>query len=75
MRLALIGHGAMGQLVERLAREAGDVVATVLGAREAASCVRAEREWAAEADSGKLECLCSAGRRARTSSLRPRSAA
>jgi 4-hydroxy-tetrahydrodipicolinate reductase len=36
MRLALIGHGAMGQLVERLAREAGDEVATVLGSREAA---------------------------------------
>ena len=37
MRLALIGHGAMGQLVERLAREAGDEVATVLGSRES-SC-------------------------------------
>jgi 4-hydroxy-tetrahydrodipicolinate reductase len=36
MKLALLGHGAMGQLVERLAREAGDEVATVLGAREAA---------------------------------------
>ena len=36
MRLALIGQGAMGQLVERLAREAGDEVATVLGSREAA---------------------------------------
>ena len=36
MRLALIGHGAMGQLVERLAREAGDEVATVLGSRESA---------------------------------------
>ncbi len=36
MRLALLGHGAMGQLVERLAREAGDEVATVLGSREAA---------------------------------------
>ena len=35
MRLALIGHGAMGQLVERLAREAGDEVATVLGSHEA----------------------------------------
>jgi 4-hydroxy-tetrahydrodipicolinate reductase len=34
MRLALIGHGAMGQLVERLAREGGDEVATVLGSRE-----------------------------------------
>ena len=36
MKLALLGHGAMGQLVERLAREAGEEVATVLGAREAA---------------------------------------
>ncbi len=36
MRLALLGHGAMGQLVERLAREAGHKVATVLGSREAA---------------------------------------
>src|SRR5215207_7225913 len=36
MRLALLGHGAMGRLVERLAREAGDEVATVLGSREAA---------------------------------------
>src|SRR5688500_11411907 len=36
MRLALLGHGAMGQLVERLAREAGHEVATVLGSREAA---------------------------------------
>jgi 4-hydroxy-tetrahydrodipicolinate reductase len=36
MKLALLGHGAMGQHVERLAREAGDEVATVLGAREAA---------------------------------------
>jgi 4-hydroxy-tetrahydrodipicolinate reductase len=34
MKLALLGHGAMGQLVERLAREAGDDVATVLGSRE-----------------------------------------
>jgi 4-hydroxy-tetrahydrodipicolinate reductase len=34
MRLALIGRGAMGQLVERLAREGGDEVATVLGSRE-----------------------------------------
>ena len=39
MRLALLGHGAMGQLVERLAREAGDEVATVLGSREAAFSV------------------------------------
>src|SRR5919202_5613575 len=36
MKLALLGHGAMGRLVERLAREAGDEVATVLGSREAA---------------------------------------
>ncbi|HEX8338082.1 MAG TPA: dihydrodipicolinate reductase C-terminal domain-containing protein [Pyrinomonadaceae bacterium] len=36
MKLALLGHGAMGQLVERLAREAGDEVATVLGSRESA---------------------------------------
>jgi hypothetical protein len=36
MKLALLGHGAMGQLVERLAREAGHEVATVLGSREAA---------------------------------------
>ncbi|HEX7958166.1 MAG TPA: dihydrodipicolinate reductase C-terminal domain-containing protein, partial [Pyrinomonadaceae bacterium] len=35
MKLALLGHGAMGRLVERLAREAGDEVATVLGSREA----------------------------------------
>jgi 4-hydroxy-tetrahydrodipicolinate reductase len=34
MRLALLGHGAMGQLVERLAREGGHEVATVLGSRE-----------------------------------------
>ena len=36
MKLALLGHGAMGRLVERLASEAGDEVATVLGSREAA---------------------------------------
>ena len=35
MKLALLGHGAMGQLVERLAREAGDEVSAVLGSREA----------------------------------------
>jgi 4-hydroxy-tetrahydrodipicolinate reductase len=35
MKLALLGHGAMGQLVERLARDAGDEVATVLGSHEA----------------------------------------
>jgi len=35
MKLALLGHGAMGRLVERLAREAGDEVATVLGSHEA----------------------------------------
>jgi 4-hydroxy-tetrahydrodipicolinate reductase len=39
MKLALIGHGAMGRLVERLAREEGHDVATVLGSREAASHV------------------------------------
>jgi 4-hydroxy-tetrahydrodipicolinate reductase len=37
MKLALLGHGAMGQLVERLAREAGDEVAAVLGSREAST--------------------------------------
>lgn len=36
MKLALIGRGAMGQLVERLAREGGHEVATVLGSRESA---------------------------------------
>jgi 4-hydroxy-tetrahydrodipicolinate reductase len=36
MKLALLGQGAMGQLVERLAREAGDEVATALGSRESA---------------------------------------
>jgi 4-hydroxy-tetrahydrodipicolinate reductase len=36
MKLALIGHGAMGRLVERLAREAGHDVATVVGSRESA---------------------------------------
>jgi 4-hydroxy-tetrahydrodipicolinate reductase len=36
MRLALLGHGAMGKLVERLAVEGGHEVATVLGSREAA---------------------------------------
>jgi 4-hydroxy-tetrahydrodipicolinate reductase len=40
MKLALIGHGAMGRLVERLAREGGHEVATVLGSREGA--MRAE---------------------------------
>jgi len=39
MKLALIGHGAMGRLVERLARDEGHDVATVLGSREAASHV------------------------------------
>ena len=34
MRLALLGHGAMGRLVERLAREGGHEVAAVLGSRE-----------------------------------------
>jgi 4-hydroxy-tetrahydrodipicolinate reductase len=36
MRLALLGHGAMGRLVERLSREGGHEVATVLGSRESA---------------------------------------
>jgi 4-hydroxy-tetrahydrodipicolinate reductase len=36
MKLALLGHGAMGRLVERLAVEDGHEVATVLGSREAA---------------------------------------
>jgi 4-hydroxy-tetrahydrodipicolinate reductase len=36
MKLALIGHGAMGRLVERLAREDGHDVATVLARRESA---------------------------------------
>jgi 4-hydroxy-tetrahydrodipicolinate reductase len=39
MKLALIGHGAMGQLVERLALADGHDVATVLGSRESASHV------------------------------------
>jgi 4-hydroxy-tetrahydrodipicolinate reductase len=36
MKLALIGHGAMGQLVEARARADGDEVATRIGARESA---------------------------------------
>ncbi|MBC7933400.1 MAG: dihydrodipicolinate reductase [Rubrivivax sp.] len=40
MRLALIGHGAMGRLVEARAREEGHDVATVTGSRE--SALRAE---------------------------------
>ena len=36
MKLALIGHGAMGRLVEARAREEGHEVATVLGRRESA---------------------------------------
>src|SRR5947209_3199177 len=39
MKLALIGHGAMGQLVERLALADGHEVATVLARRESASRV------------------------------------
>ncbi|MDT7688127.1 MAG: 4-hydroxy-tetrahydrodipicolinate reductase [Acidobacteriota bacterium] len=35
MKLALLGHGVMGRLVERLAAEAGHDVTTVLGSREA----------------------------------------
>jgi 4-hydroxy-tetrahydrodipicolinate reductase len=40
MKLALLGHGAMGRLVERLARDEGHHVTTVLGSRE--SSFRAE---------------------------------
>ena len=40
MKLALMGHGAMGRLVETLAREAGHDVATIVGSRE--SALRAE---------------------------------
>lgn len=40
MKLALIGRGAMGQLVERLAREGGHEVSTVLGSRESAFQVK-----------------------------------
>lgn len=40
MRLALLGHGAMGRLVEALARDGGHEVATVLGSGEAS--MRAE---------------------------------
>ncbi len=40
MKLALIGHGAMGRLVEARAREEGHDVATVTGSRE--SALRAE---------------------------------
>src|SRR5919198_650831 len=36
MKLALIGHGTMGRLVEARAREEGHEVATVLGRRESA---------------------------------------
>src|ERR671938_599657 len=36
MKLALIGHGTMGRLVEARAREEGHEVATVLGSRESA---------------------------------------
>ena len=36
MKLALIGHGAMGRLVEARARDEGHEVATVLGSRESA---------------------------------------
>jgi 4-hydroxy-tetrahydrodipicolinate reductase len=40
MKLALIGHGAMGRLVESRAREEGHEVATHIGSRE--SALRAE---------------------------------
>ena len=39
MKLALIGHGAMGQLVEQLAREAGDDVGAILTSRDSALSV------------------------------------
>ncbi len=37
MKIALIGHGAMGQLVEQLVREAGDEIGAILTSRDAAS--------------------------------------
>lgn len=39
MKLALIGHGAMGQLVEQLAREAGDEIGAILTSRDSALSV------------------------------------
>jgi 4-hydroxy-tetrahydrodipicolinate reductase len=39
MKLALIGHGAMGQLVEQLAREAGDEIGAILTSRDSATSV------------------------------------
>lgn len=39
MKLALIGHGAMGQLVEQLARDAGDEIGAILTSRDSASTV------------------------------------
>jgi len=39
MKLALIGHGAMGQLVEQLAREAGDDIGAILTSRDSALSV------------------------------------
>lgn len=37
MRIALIGHGAMGQLVESQARSAGDQIGAILTSRDSAS--------------------------------------
>ena len=39
MKLALIGHGAMGQLVEQLARDANDEIGAILTSRDSASTV------------------------------------
>lgn len=36
MKLALIGHGAMGQLVDQLARDAGDNIGSILTSRDSA---------------------------------------
>jgi 4-hydroxy-tetrahydrodipicolinate reductase len=44
MKLALLGHGAMGQLVESLARSAGDEIGTTLTSKDA---VRSSEEMAA----------------------------
>lgn len=42
MKLALIGHGAMGQLVEQLARDSGDDIGVTLTSRDSASSVTGE---------------------------------
>jgi 4-hydroxy-tetrahydrodipicolinate reductase len=39
MKLALIGHGTMGQLVEQLARESGDEIGVILASRDSAQSV------------------------------------